>query len=149
MVHERLTVKQAAQTLGISQDAVRKRVARGTLASEKLPDGTVLVWLDADQDADEDNGFHPTQAHLDSLEKYIARLEAELEDRKEEARRKDAIIMTLAQRVPELQAPQEKPRESPVPRSNETTPTETAGGSQEGTEEPTGQRSWWRRLLEG
>ncbi len=39
-------------------------------------------------------------------------LEAELEDRKEEARRKDAIVMTMAQRIPELE-PAPEPREEP------------------------------------
>ncbi len=39
-------------------------------------------------------------------------LETELENRKEKARRKDTIIMTMAQRIPELE-PAPEPREEP------------------------------------
>lgn len=50
MTRRRLDVKQAAQALNISTDAVHKRVKRGSLDSEKGPDGRVYVWLDFDQD---------------------------------------------------------------------------------------------------
>jgi hypothetical protein len=35
--------------LNISSDAVHKRVKRGSLDSEKGPDGKVYIWLDVDQ----------------------------------------------------------------------------------------------------
>ncbi len=38
-------VGEAARELGISTDAVRKRIARGSLKSSR-EDGHVLVWLD-------------------------------------------------------------------------------------------------------
>ena len=38
-------VGEAARELGISTDAVRKRIARGSLESSR-EDGHVLVWLD-------------------------------------------------------------------------------------------------------
>jgi hypothetical protein len=47
MTRRRLDVKQAAQVLGISTDAVHKRVKRGTLESEKDEAGHVFVWLAA------------------------------------------------------------------------------------------------------
>ena len=50
MTRQKLDVKQAAQVLGISTDAVHKRVKRGSLGSEKGQDGRVYVWLDLDQD---------------------------------------------------------------------------------------------------
>jgi hypothetical protein len=53
MARERLDVKQAAQILGISTDAVHKRVKRGSLTSDKDPDGRVFVYLDEDLD----NGY--------------------------------------------------------------------------------------------
>ena len=51
MTRQKLDVKQAAQVLGISTDAVHKRVKRGSLHSEKDPNGRVYVWLDFDQNA--------------------------------------------------------------------------------------------------
>lgn len=44
----RLTVQEAAKVLGMSVDAVRMRVRRGSLDSEKEPDGRVYVYLDGD-----------------------------------------------------------------------------------------------------
>jgi hypothetical protein len=38
-------VAEAASELGISTDAVRKRIARGTLESDR-PNGNVMVWRD-------------------------------------------------------------------------------------------------------
>ena len=72
----------------------------------------------------------------------IDTLKQELEDRKEEARRKDAILMTMAQRIPELEAPSET-----------TGVAESAEGAFYGTSpqevEDSLQRrsSWWRRFF--
>jgi excisionase family DNA binding protein len=43
---ERLTVAQAAARLGVSQDAVRKRIKRGTIEYEQGQDGRLHVYLD-------------------------------------------------------------------------------------------------------
>ncbi len=143
-----MTVKEAARVLGASQDAVRKRVARGTLEAEKLPDGTVLVWVDAHQDdgapTSRPDGVHPTQAHLDALESHIARLEAELEDRKEEARRKDHLLAAALERIPAIEPPEtpgEPQTPSEKPEGAETPPQAT--GPQTAPEH----RSWWRRFF--
>jgi hypothetical protein len=45
----RTTVQEAAEVLGITVEAVRARIKRGTLRKEKGKDGTVYVWLDADR----------------------------------------------------------------------------------------------------
>src|SRR5215210_4197801 len=45
---KRVTVADAARLLGLSAEAVRMRIKRGTLASEKV-EGSVYVLLDADQ----------------------------------------------------------------------------------------------------
>src|SRR4051794_16193678 len=44
---ERTTVAEAAQRLGITKEAVRKRISRGTLRADKDPDGTVRVYIPA------------------------------------------------------------------------------------------------------
>jgi hypothetical protein len=42
----RITVQEAAGVLGISVEAVRARIKRGSLRKEKAKDGTVYVWMD-------------------------------------------------------------------------------------------------------
>jgi hypothetical protein len=79
---------------------------------------------------------------VDALRDQVETLKTELADWKAEAQRKDTIIMSLTQRIPELEAPSE-PSESP-----ETTTEGEAkphpGGGQEGA-----QRPWWRRMFGG
>jgi len=55
--HRRISVQEAAEHLGTTVDAIRKRVQRGTIAHEKDPDGRVRILLDTDmprQDTDQD-----------------------------------------------------------------------------------------------
>ena len=47
--HLRVTVQEAAKLLGISPEAVRARIQRGTLPKDKDPDGTVYVRLNDNQ----------------------------------------------------------------------------------------------------
>src|SRR5829696_4322775 len=98
---DRLTVAQAADALSISQDAVRKRIARGTIPHDRDESGRVFVYLAPSETV------HKTDqdAYIRSLEDQIAFLRRELE-------RKDRILLNLTERIPELEAPSE-PRESP------------------------------------
>ena len=150
-----LDVKQAAEELGISSDAVRKRVARGTLRSGKEEDGSVKVWLDGvDERRDDDQPTSGTEAGprlddrldvlIDAKDDALRDLRDQLEHMRRESERKDAIIMQMAQanaslssRIPELEAAPE-PREAPV------TASEGANGGAPSEPE---QRSWWRRLF--
>jgi hypothetical protein len=134
----RVTVKEAATILGISPEAVRARIKRGTLYKEKGADGTVYVRLDADGTDGETGAQQRRDELIEELRERVRFLESELEDRKEESRRKDTIIMTMAQRIPELEAPSE-PREAP-----ETASEEPAKGDDDTEEE---RRPWWRRLF--
>jgi len=77
---------------------------------------------------------------VEELRERVRFLEAELENRKEESRRKDTIIMTMAQRIPELE-PASEPRESP-----ET--TSEGKGSGDVPSEETRRSSWWRRFFD-
>jgi hypothetical protein len=51
---ERLTVNEAAQKLRISNEAVRKRLQRGTLPHGKRADGSVYVCLDTENHPNEE-----------------------------------------------------------------------------------------------
>ena len=148
---DRLTVAEAADALGVSQDAVRKRIARGTITHDRDESGRVYVYLTpsetvhkTDQDTGQDDATKTVQdAYIRSLEDQISFLRDELQ-------RKDAILLNLTERIPQLEAPSES-RESPVspgPSANPQPPGEEAHGAAERpfTEEEPG-RSWWRRFF--
>ncbi len=144
---DRVTVYEASKRLGITEGAVRQRIHRGTLESERDDQGRVYVYLTPDdtQNNTEQHGLYNgvNDALLDELRDRIRFLEEQLDDRKEEARPKDSIIMSLTQRVPELEAATE-PRESsvaaPEPTSEGEVPEET-------TAEGKIKRPWWQRWL--
>jgi uncharacterized coiled-coil protein SlyX len=147
---DRLTVAQAAHALGISQDAVRKRIARGTITNDRDESGRVYVYLapsetvhKTDQDTPQDDTTKTVQdAYIRSLQDQIAFLRRELE-------RKDAILLNLTERIPELEAPSEA-RESPETvdeQQDRGQPHSDAPGAQEGLQRPW--RSLWRRILRG
>ena len=60
----RVSLREAAVLLGVSEDAVTMRIRRGTLRSEKADD-QVHVWLEEVPDADQ-NDVYP-QAHIEDL----------------------------------------------------------------------------------
>jgi excisionase family DNA binding protein len=108
---DRLTIQEAARWLGVSEGAVRKRVARGTLEHHKDEDGRVYVYLDAGVDSGVDEGVDPNSNAL------ISQLRDEVAYLRDENRRKDEIIMKQAMSMRQLTAaPQQEPseaRESP------------------------------------
>jgi hypothetical protein len=149
MTDTRLTLRQAAAVLGVSESAIRKRVERGTLRSDKGPDGRRYVYLDnvtdnmADERADtsatpeRDALISELRAHNDTLRDQ---LEAERQAHAE-ARR---IIAGLVERIPAIEAPQEaRASTQPVEEEPERAePQSATEGAQEGTERPQ-QRSGW------
>ena len=157
---KRVTVAEAAQLLGMSAEAVRMRVKRGSLKSDKIK-GTVYVLLDAEQTrpnidqtgGDSNTGSERTDeqtrdrtALVDVLRSDVEFLREELKRREEvhaeESRRKDTIIAQLTQRIPELEAPSE-PQEGPV------TPSEDAakGMASQEQQQPPQRPSWWRKFF--
>src|ERR671917_1703015 len=115
-VMDRVTVQEAAQRLGISQDAVRQRVRRGSMRHDKDDKGRVYVYLNPTNtrptivhDTSGDTVHDASRNELvKELRDRIHFLEAELGDRKEESRRKDHIIAALTQRIPELEPASER-----------------------------------------
>jgi hypothetical protein len=170
---ERLTVADAADRLGISKEAVRKRISRGTLRSDKDSDGTVRVYVPP---SDTTTGYGDRGELVEALRDEVAHLRRESE-------RKDEIIMSLSLanaemsrtiRAIEAPAPQEPPEatydsateqpgrvgpqtevespqgpaESPVTVADEQQgrgPVPDTGGPQE----PAERVSWWRRMFGG
>ena len=50
MATRRMTMREAADLLGVSKEAIRKRVVRGTLSSEMGEDGRRYVYVEAERD---------------------------------------------------------------------------------------------------
>src|SRR5919206_3016226 len=145
MGRQRLDLKEAAEALGVTSEAVRKRAKRGTLPSDTGPDGRMYVWVDARVDGGSDTGWTPPvsdkDAHISSLEDQVSFLRAELVTRNEELRRKDHLLAALTERIPELE-PGSEPREGP---------SEVHDGAEKGNGTPEPQKaaesSWWRRFF--
>jgi hypothetical protein len=83
-----------------------------------------------------------TVAYMDGLKSKIDLLERELRDWKEEARRKDHLLAAALERIPAIEAPSDKPPESP--RDEREAPV-TASEEQGGGEEAEHRQPWWVR----
>lgn len=152
----RVTVLEAARILGISEGAVRARIHRGSLETER-EDGTVYVRLDVDNTANE----RAEQSELvQALREHNTTLQRQLDAEREASSELRRIIAALTQRIPEIEAPGQESRETPVSGASpgpSDAPAEGARGSQtareqlftEGQPERPEERSWWRRVFGG
>ena len=112
----RVTVIEAASILGITPDAVRSRLRRGTLHKETSEDGTVYVRLDTegpaglnDQTTDR-SADQTTVAYINELKSEIDYLKETVAKRDEEIRRRDHLLAAALERIPAIEAPQEAPK---------------------------------------
>ena len=153
---DRVTVADAAERLGITKEAVRKRISRKTLRSDKDPDGTVHVYIPSSRTssstASESIG---RDALIELLRTQLEDLRADRDAWREQARRSDYMASAaldrtreLEGRLRELEAPAEAPldtTESREPVDEEpqrAEPRPDASGAQEGAQKP-----WWRRIF--
>jgi len=127
-------LRDAAEALGLTVDALRKRVKRGTLESEKDADGRLYVFLDTDQESVPPRS--DTNRLISTLEEQLA-LEREAHA---EARR---LLAAALERIP----PQlEAPTAPPEPRESPETPSDAADTpAPPEAETPVEVRPWWRR----
>jgi hypothetical protein len=141
----RTTVAQAAEALGISAEAVRGRIRRGTLPVER-EGGTVYVLLDpgVENRTTADQSRTTTDRPGDRTDLLIAELQDRVRSLEEANRENRRIIAALTSRIPELEAPSQEPRESPESPGPTPTPTAERGGPQTPSERP-----WWRRMFGG
>ena len=167
----RYTVLEAAGVLGITVEAVRGRIKRGTLAHVKAEDGAVYVLLDTDQARPVDD--RPPDKSTDQA-LLVARLENEVQFLREELARKDAVLLSMTEAIKAIAPPaQEAPRETPEPPTEATpqpgrvepqTPLEGAQETRESSEmhmpeaggaplphdqQRPSERPWWRRMFGG
>ncbi len=165
---QRVTVADAALLLGLSEDAVRSRLRRGTLRRETGRDGTVFVVLGTDRPAsyqrptdnrstnqqnDRQTAGQSIDSHVDSrggsetyrdelveaLRDEVAHLRDQLDRERDASAELRRIVAGLVQRVPELEA-------APEPRNAPKTASEGMANSDDVPSEPE-RVSWLRRLL--
>jgi hypothetical protein len=97
----RVTIREAAARLGVTEAAIRKRIQRGSLGKELGSDGRVYVYLDLSRDM----SHYESQVHRDplveelveELRDRLAFLEQALERRSVEAERYQQIVAGLTQ----------------------------------------------------
>ena len=160
---ERLSVMEAAEALGVTRDAIHKRIRRGTIEYEKGEDGRFYVYVDTSTSGVDQSAYESKdESKVEVLERLIegqqdriAFLERELERRGDETVRLHQIVAGLTQanaqlaaHVPELEAPQEA-AEAPEPAEDEperAEPRPDRVEAQEGIGEAS-ERSWWRRMF--
>ncbi len=156
-MEERLTVQDAARLLGTTDSAIRKRIARGTLKSERDEEGRVYVYIppgahgeDAATGTTQTGHDLPTGALFDQMSERIAYLERQVEEEREARRRADTLLARMMDRLPELEPPREPGQEdagttqTPADVAGRANIREDAGSPQEDTS----RRSWWKRLLD-
>ena len=161
----RVTVEEAAKVLGTSENAVRKRIERGTIRSEKVDGVRYALLADSDMprhakrhnnwDYEMSNGSAaPSQDSVTGMPSVVASLEdqvdylrRQLEVWQEEARRKDHIIAALAERIPAIEPPREEAPDLPEQ------PLAATEGHANGMDQPEAGKAqptpWWRRWLLG
>jgi hypothetical protein len=171
----RVTIREAAHRLGVTEAAVRKRIQRGSLNKEMGEDGRVYVYLDLYQDMSHPESQVDHEPLVEELRDRVRFLERELDRRSVEAERYQHIVAGLAtananltDRLKELEAPVREPvasqeppgaPESVVREPERAEPRSGTGGPQESTERPPDTaewpvrgalvRPWWRRVFGG
>src|SRR5215211_4648954 len=136
-----MSVSEAAVFLGVTEDAVRKRIHRGKIRYERDEGGHYIVYPTGDdirQTVVRDYVQSESSALISELRAQIGRLEDQLEQANERDKENRRLLAAALERIPpQLEAPQTSedapgaPADDPVreePRPEESVP-------------------WWRRIL--
>lgn len=157
MSGNRVTVYEAADRLGLSVDAIRKRVQRGAIPYEKDAAGRVHILLDESstlQDEVHDSYEPKPNEMLEELREQNAYLREVIATRDEEIRRRDYLLAAAMERIPELDSSlTEEDQRSPSEGAaySDATDGEGAGAAPTDAERETAgqepRRSWWHKLI--
>jgi len=165
-----LTFAEAAARLHITPNAVRMRVHRGTLASIRVNDCTLVIWPQPESDArtvnartrdarSSDRASMQDDRLVARLESEVAYLRAALDAEIEARRRADHLVAALMERLPELPATVEArktPQDAnPAPQRGDTPAMnyenyETMNAATDAPASGAAGLAWrlWRRLKE-
>ncbi len=156
-------LREAAEILDTSTEAVRKRAARGSLRSDRHDGRVDDIRTEGGREGEVDGG-----PLVEVLADQVAYLRTQLDQEREARRRADTIIAqltqanaALAQRIPELESPREPSgaTETVEEEQERAEPRSAAGSAQIGAERPPDTaewpmrggllRPWWRRVFGG
>jgi hypothetical protein len=148
----RVSVYEAAEIIGVTVDAIRKRITRGTVESERDEDGRVWVILDTDQYAagqvpDTDRPRSDIDALISEMRERIASLEHQLEQERQANSEHRRLLAAALERIPpQLEAPSEarEASETADEQQGRGEPHSATVEEQQGTPRP-----WWRRWFTG
>ena len=82
-----VSIREAADTLGVSIDTIRRRIGKGTLSAHKVPTQRGMTWrvqLLGDAPADAHAPAHANGHQVQALQETIEILKIELEARRRE-----------------------------------------------------------------
>lgn len=143
MSNRRLDVREAAEALGVSVDAVRMRVRRGTLVSEKDQEGRVWIWVDTDESPPNTDATETSQETsrelIEQLRSENAYLREQLGQEREANRENRRLLAAALERIPALESG-EGSEDQPSPPASESPDPEPGSPASSGES-----RSWWRR----
>jgi hypothetical protein len=149
--------------MGISAEAVRQRIKRGTLPIEKDSGGSVFVLLDPDMSGDRTrtNTDRTTDMSVDStplveeLRDRVRSLETQLSEERTANRENRRLLAAALERIPAIEAGERHAEPPPEARESDLTASEgpessTAPQEQQGPESrPEQRRSWLYRFFFG
>ncbi|HEV2091708.1 MAG TPA: hypothetical protein VGR18_00935 [Rubrobacter sp.] len=142
-----MTTREAAEALGISVEAVRKRIERDQLAHERV-DNRVYVYLDEDRtESGPDVEGEGAGALVESLQDQVSYLREQLAEERRANDENRRLLLAALERIPAIEAPREPSEtvEEGEDPDQAGSPQTAAQGSQAGA---TG-RPWWRRIFGG
>ncbi len=149
----RLTVPEAAQRLGISENALRKRVQRDTVQWDRDDHGRVIVYLPPAgtpqaTDYATDQAVVPAEL-VESLQEQVGYLRGALDTRDKELAEMRRLLAGALERIPAIEAPPDtpKPNGSPEPRGDVLRGEEPRDGNRVPDAENGRQKPFWRRFL--
>jgi hypothetical protein len=148
---DRITVAEAAQRLGVKEQAIRKRISRGTLRHDKAEDGRVYVYVDTEVEEEVQGKDTRGDTYRDAL---VESLQDQNRFLREELARKDAILMNMTQTMRQITAPSSEetpgaPESTADEQQGRRGPAPDTGPPQTAAETPEEPRSWWRRMFGG
>ncbi len=104
---DRLTVGQAAERLGISGNAVYKRIERDQIRHDRDDDGRVYVYVDPSATKQVNSTASQSDNLMRNLEDQVRYLRDQLQQANDANRENRRIIADLTSRIPEPPPPQE------------------------------------------
>ena len=151
MTGRRVTTREAAEALGISVEAVRKRIERDQLEHERV-DNRVYVYLDEDRtESGPDVEGEGAGALVESLQDQVSYLREQLAEERRANDENRRLLLAALERIPQLEAPASpEARESPVSPGPAETPPDAPADPQTATgrsQADDALRPWWRRVL--